>query len=149
VGPKVILVAEDEANDRFFINRAFRDCGAGHRVIFVTDGEQAIHYLAGQPPFDDREQFPLPALLIVDVKMPRMTGFDVIVWVRAHPEWQCLPVLVLSSSTLEQDVQRAYELTANTYLAKPPTYTTLTKAVEELCQYWFMRSQLPRCGPRA
>jgi CheY-like chemotaxis protein len=148
VESKVVLVAEDEANDRFFIKRAFGACGVEHRVMFVTDGEQAISYLSGQPPFDDRKEYPLPSLLIVDVKMPRKSGFDVIAWVRAHAEWHCLPVLVLSSSDLEQDVQRAYELTANTYLTKPPTYTKLTKAVEELCQYWFLRSQLPQCGPR-
>jgi CheY-like chemotaxis protein len=146
---KVILVAEDDANDRFFINRALRDCCIGPRLLFVDNGEQAISYLQGVPPFDDREKFPLPAMLIVDVKMPRLNGFEVLTWVRAQPEWHCLPVIMLSSSALNTDVQHAYELTANTYLTKPATFSLLAKALEQLCQYWFVRSQLPHCGPEA
>lgn len=145
--PKVILVAEDEPNDRFFIQRAFQDCGTRHRVMFVSDGQQAVDYLDGGAPFDDRQTFPAPAMLIVDVKMPRRNGFEVIQWVRAHRDWHCLPVLVFSSSSLAQDVQRAYQLNANTYLTKPPSYTLLMKAVGEICDYWFLRSQLPHCGP--
>jgi CheY-like chemotaxis protein len=146
VKQKVILVAEDEPNDRFFINRAFEDCGIQYQVMFVSDGQQAMDYLDGDAPFDDRQMFPAPALLIVDVKMPRRNGFEVVKWVRSHQAWNCLPVLVLSSSSLPQDVQRAYQLNANTYLTKPPSYTLLMKAVEEICDYWFVRSQLPLCG---
>ena len=142
----VILVAEDEPNDRFLIQRAFNACGPEYFVVFVTDGEEVISYLRGRPHFDDFEKCPAPCMLIADVKMPRLNGFDVLAWVRSQPEWHRLPVLVLSSSALEQDVQRAYDLTANTYLVKPPTYALLVKAVEELCRYWFASSQLPQCG---
>lgn len=145
--PRVILAAEDDANDRFFINRAFRDCCTGHRVIFVNDGEQAIAYLQGNPPFNDRQKYPLPAMLLIDVKMPRMNGFEVLEWVRQQPHWHRLPVVMLSSSALDQDIQHAYDLNANTYLTKPATFTLLAKAIEDLCHYWFLVSQLPHCGP--
>ena len=144
--PNVILVAEDEADDRYLIQRAFAACSSDNRVVFVADGEEVISYLSGLPPFNDPEACPTPCMLIVDVKMPRLNGFEVITWVRSQPEWHRLPILVLSSSGLTQDVQRAYELTANTYLIKPPTYAQLMKAVEELCRYWFVSSQLPHCG---
>jgi CheY-like chemotaxis protein len=143
----VILIAEDDANDRFFINRAFAVSGNGLRPIFVNDGEEAIDYLAGMPPFDDRDKYPLPAMLLVDVKMPRRNGFDVLAWVRAQAHWHRLPVVMLSSSSLDRDVQRAYDLTANTYLTKPGNFTLLASALDELFRYWFLRSQLPRCGP--
>ena len=90
-----------------------------------------------------------PDVVIMDISMPRMNGFEVLAWVRAQPEWHCLPVIMLSSSALDQDVQRAYELNANTYLTKPATFSQLAKALEQLCQYWFLSSQLPHCGPDA
>lgn len=139
-------MAEDEANDRYFIKRAFAQCGVEQGLRFVDDGEQAVAYLTGKKPYHDRTLHPSPALLIVDLKMPRRSGFEVIEWVRKSAEWRCLPVLVLSSSSLDQDVQRAYELTANNYISKPASFVTLTRLVQEVCEYWFKRSLLPRCG---
>jgi CheY-like chemotaxis protein len=147
VDANVILIAEDDANDRFLIKRALDRGTTGLNAVFVNDGEEAIEYLDGAPPFNDREKYPLPAVLLVDIKMPRRNGFDVLAWVRAHANWHRLPVVMLSSSSLDRDVQRAYDLMANNYLTKPGNYTLLASALDELCRYWFQRSQLPRCGP--
>src|SRR5690348_7235194 len=114
-----ILLAEDDPNDVMLLQRAFQKAGLRDRLKIVRDGEQAIDYLAGRGEYADREQFPQPFMLLLDLKMPGTDGFEVLQWVRAESSLKRLLVVVLTSSNLQADVDRAYDLGANSYLVKP------------------------------
>jgi CheY-like chemotaxis protein len=127
----VILVAEDDPGDALLLKRAFGKAGVeGH--WFVRDGLEAQDYLAGRPPFHDRSSFPFPRLLILDLKMPRVSGFEVLAWLREQPEFRRLPVVVLSGFEGQHDIDRAYALGANLYVIKPQDPEQLLSVVERL-----------------
>src|SRR6476619_3845672 len=115
---RFILIAEDDANDVLLLERAFEKAGLRHSLRIVRDGEQAIQYFSGQGVYSDRNKFPLPFLLLLDLKMPGTDGFDVLRWARGEPDLKRLLIVVLTSSNLQTDVDRAYELGANSYLVK-------------------------------
>jgi CheY-like chemotaxis protein len=115
-----ILIVEDNEDDIFFMQRAFKDAGLPNPLQIVTDGEEAIEYLDGRNKFADRDQFPFPAFIFLDLKLPLKDGFDVLQWIRNQKQMD-LPVAVLTSSPEEKDMRRARELGASCYLIKPPT----------------------------
>ena len=117
--PNCILVAEDQEVDVFLLKRAFRQAGLFYTLMDVPDGEKAVQYLKGHPPFDDRIQFPFPQLLLLDLKMPKMNGFDVLAWMAGRPDMHGLAVVVFTSSPLESDVRMAFKLGASCFLTKP------------------------------
>jgi CheY-like chemotaxis protein len=135
----VILLAEDDENDVFFMQRALQKAGVSSQLQVVADGQQTIDYLQGKDKFADRDQHPLPSLLLLDLKMPFMNGFDVLAWMRSQANLQELPVVVLTSSNEERDRQRAKELGARGYFVKPPT----REMVAELIQFLGERSVVP------
>src|ERR1041385_1639055 len=114
-----LLIAEDDENDLFFLQRAFEAANVKNPIRIVRDGQEAIDYLSGIGTFADRIQFPLPYLLMLDLKMPRKTGMDVLEWLSEQAELRCLPVVVFSSSANRKDIERAYELGANAFVVKP------------------------------
>ena len=120
-------------------NRA-RNARPLHRV---KDGEEAIEYLQGAGKYADREKFPLPNMLLLDLKMPRKNGFEVIQWVRLQPELKRLPIVVLSSSRENPDINRAYELGANIYLVKPVKLESLVEMVDALNLFWLNYAEKP------
>src|SRR5215469_15122524 len=134
----VILLAEDDPNDVFFVRRGFEEAGVRASLRVVPDGEDVMKYLAGQGTYGDREQFPLPSLLILDLKMPLAGGFDVLEWLRTQPSLDYLPVVVLTSSPEERDRQKAAHLGATRYFVKPPTQDMVAEMV-----------QLIRAAPKA
>ncbi|SPE61799.1 Response regulator receiver protein [Verrucomicrobia bacterium] len=127
-----ILVAEDDDNDALLLVQAFRRSGLGHSVSRVANGKQAVDYLAGTAAFSDRAVCPLPDLLLLDLKMPQMGGFEVLAWLRTRPDLQLLPVVVLSSSALPDDMAKARELGARDYQIKPFEFSELVRLVENL-----------------
>ncbi len=131
-----ILLAEDDPNDVLLIQRAFGKVGLGQVLKVVRDGEEAVNYLSGHGPYADREQFPMPYLLLLDLKMPGMDGFEVLQWVREHPTLKRLLVVVLTSSSLQADVDRAYELGANSYLVKPLDPASMLNTLQRFEAYW-------------
>ena len=131
-----ILVAEDEQTDIAILRIAARRAALAHPLVFVSDGTEAIDYLRGDPPFGDRLRHPLPALLILDLKMPRMTGFDVLSWLSTRPELRHLPAVVLSSSSSESDIAKARELGASDYLVKPHRVADLIAILQSINQRW-------------
>lgn len=137
---RLILYAEDDTNDAFLLARAFEKVGIDWPLRVVNDGEEAIAYLAGLPPFADRVQHPLPGLLLLDLKMPRKTGLEVLKWVRTTPQVCTLPVLMLTSSSQETDVHRAYLLGANGYLVKPNDPRELLSMVEAIRSFWLQKN---------
>jgi CheY-like chemotaxis protein len=114
-----ILLVEDDPSHVVLIKRAFRDAGVETPLQVVEDGDQALAYLSGFEHYANRELYPLPALILLDIKLRRRSGFEVLGWLRHHPGLKRLPVIVLSASEESEDINRAYELGANSYLVKP------------------------------
>jgi CheY-like chemotaxis protein len=131
-----ILIAEDDENDISLLEVALRRAGINNPLQFVQDGEEAIDYLCQRNGFSDRSQFPFPTVVILDIKMPRRGGLEVLQWLREHPECSIIPSIVLSASAEPQDVQKAYELGASTYFQKPTSIDELTEMMRSINQYW-------------
>lgn len=141
----LILYAEDEENDLLFLNRAFKTARSPHTLRGVPDGEQAIQYLAGDGPFADRIRHPFPALILLDINMPKQSGLEVLQWIRQQPRFKSLPVLVLTSSSRQEDMERARELGADDYLFKPSDPLKLVDLVKSLDERWLSRPAPTRC----
>lgn len=125
-----LLLVDDEPGDIFLLQRALKKANIIVPDRIVTDGEQAISYLSGADEFADRDAFPMPGAIFLDLKMPFVSGFDVLEWLRTQPQLASIPVFVLTGSSIERDRQRALELGAKAYLVKPPTPETLLKILE-------------------
>jgi CheY-like chemotaxis protein len=132
----VILHVEDDANDVLLLEHASRKAGVDCEIQRVADGDEAIAYLRGAEQFADRAQFPLPRLILLDLKMPRLNGFDVLTWLRAQEKLRTMPVVVLSSSNHDADLRRAYELGVNSYLIKPVSFDSLVQIMKAIYEYW-------------
>lgn len=148
-GPQFnILLVEDEPNDVFLIERAFRKCDFQHSLHSVNDGEQAVAYLGGSREFADRQKYPLPSLILLDLKLPRRSGLEVLAWLRGRPDTlKRLPVVVLTSSKQASDVNRAYELGANSYLVKPVAFDGLLELIRAVNGYWTRFNERPELSP--
>lgn len=127
-----VLYAEDEENDVFLMERAFAHARVPNPLCTVKDGAAAIRYLSGDGEFADREKFPLPCLLLLDLNLPRHSGLEILEWAREQPEFSELPVVMLTSSTQHRDLDAAYTLGANGYLVKPPSAERLFDLVSSL-----------------
>ena len=114
-----ILLADDSEDDEILLKRVLRLSGLANPVILVHDGEEAIAYLKGDGPYGDREKHPLPKVLMLDLKMPKKNGFEVLQWVKAQPALKDILVVVLTSSDRTEDVERSYQMGANSFLSKP------------------------------
>jgi len=133
---RCILVAEDDADDVFLLRRALRKAGLSHRVVDVFDGTVVISYLGGEPPFDNRLDYPFPDLLLLDLKMPKMNGFDVLAWLKGRPDMGSLPVVVLSSSSVEEDEAMALRMGAREFRTKPADIDNLVPLLKGLHKRW-------------
>ena len=122
--PSIFLLVEDNEDDAFFMQRALQDAALQNPLHIVTNGEDAINYMAGNEGFGDRQKFPLPDMIFLDLKMPGINGFEVLAWIRQDRKLT-LPVAVLTSSPEEIDYKRVRELGADCYLLKPPTASML------------------------
>jgi CheY-like chemotaxis protein len=127
-----ILVADDEETDRLILNLAFDSAKLPHPIVMVHDGQEVVDYLSGHGPFADRAIHALPALLLLDLKMPRMDGFEVLAWLATRSDFKDLPVAVLSSSSDDSDIQKARRLGARDYFIKPHSLSDLVNILESL-----------------
>ena len=139
----VILVAEDREDDILLIKRAFAAMPVAHTMVVVEDGAEVIAYLKGEDKYANREEFPLPDLLLLDLKMPTVDGFEVIKWVRSQPGLAALRVLVLTSSDEIRDVNRAYSLGANSFLVKPYDFEDFVQLSRTIQEFWLKLSKAP------
>jgi len=140
---KRVLIAEDDPSDVFLLKRAFTLAQVPATLYFVRDGQEAIDYLEGDAGFNDRTAHPLPDLMLLDLKMPRLNGFDVLSWLRRKPGLKRLLVTVLTSSDQPGDINRAYDLGANSYLLKPHSSSQLSELVAQVKRYWLDLNQCP------
>ena len=145
-----ILLAEDSPDEVFLLQLAFKKAEVASQLNTVPDGLEALAYLKGEGAYADRDTHPSPDVLLLDLNMPRMNGFEVLKWVRQDEQYGQLIVHVLSASCREADVQLAYALGANSYVVKPSRLDELVAFVTALHQ-WHRITALPRlsCVPRA
>jgi CheY-like chemotaxis protein len=131
-----ILVAEDDPNDAFFLERALDKSGVKVPIRFLKDGQQVIDYLEHKAPSSEPSSKDLPTLLLLDLKMPRINGFEVLEWIQQQPKLEKMMVVVFSSSGLEEDKRRAFALGADDYIVKPSYPAELLKFAKNLTSYW-------------
>lgn len=147
-----ILMADDSEEDRFFVQRALEKSGVGNFFFGVSDGREAIDNLCREGPYASRERFPFRNVMLVDLKMPRVNGFDVLKWLETHPHCKVIPTIIYSSSAEESDVHQSYVLGANAYMVKPNSSDELVDQIQTLYKYW-AQCQTPapppgqRCDP--
>jgi CheY-like chemotaxis protein len=139
----VILLVEDLENDVFLIRRALVQAHLTNPIHVVRDGEEAVEYLGGTGKYANRDEYPLPGLILLDLKMPRMDGFQVLEWIRGQPGLNGIVVLVLTSSDRLRDVNRAYALGANSFLVKPIDFEQFVDLGNLLRKYWVKTAKVP------
>jgi CheY-like chemotaxis protein len=131
-----ILAAEDEESDRMIMDLAFLKAKLSHPLFIVRDGQEAVDYLTGKGRYADRSAHALPALVVVDLKMPRMNGFDVLAWLAMQPDFKDIPAVVLSASSDESDMAKARQLGAREYFVKPHGFEKLIEIAEQMQARW-------------
>jgi Response regulators consisting of a CheY-like receiver domain and a winged-helix DNA-binding domain len=131
-----VLHVDDDPNDTALLEAARRKAEIEFRLENVSDGDQAMAYLNGSGPYENRARHPWPTLVLLDLKMPRATGFEILRWIRNRPDCTELPVVVLSGSELQEDIRQAYSMGANSYLVKPLGFEALVQLVRNITSVW-------------
>jgi CheY-like chemotaxis protein len=144
-----ILLAEDREEDVILIQKAFQKAAIPNPLMVVRDGEQAIDYLAGFGQFSDRAQYPLPILMLLDLKMPGTDGFDVLAWIKTQSHLSMLRVVVLTTSESMRDVQTAYKLGACSFLTKPMDFVGSVEMARQMTQYWLQMNMTAGPSPHS
>lgn len=139
----LILLAEDREEDVIILRRAFAKAKFANPVHVVSSGEEAIAYLEGKGKYARRDEFPLPSLFLLDLKMPGKDGFAVLEWLRQQPGLSALRVVVLTSSDEIREVNRAYQMGANSFLVKPVDFPNFVEMTRALSGYWIWTSKEP------
>lgn len=142
-----ILLVEDNPDDAALLRRAFIKARVLNPLHVANGGEEAINYLSGIGKYANREEFPFPGLVLLDLNMPGVDGFDVLQWIRQEPDLNRLRVVVLSASDNMRDVSRAYKLGANSFLIKPADFDRFVEISQALNGYWIWLDKAPTAGP--
>jgi CheY-like chemotaxis protein len=143
---ETILLVEDSEDDVFFMERAIKLTGEKINLRVAKDGQAAVDYLSGVRSFADRKEFPLPSLVLLDLKLPHIPGLEVLRWIRSRPELQTTPVVILTSSGERADLDRGYRLGANSFMVKPSESDDLVGLAKCLTDYWFRYNVIARVG---
>lgn len=133
---EMVLYAEDELNDQFLLERALKKLAFPVEIRFVNDGEKVIRYFMGEAEFADRERFPLPTVLFLDIKMPRVNGHEALQWLKNNDVFKRIPVVMISSSAVQADIDRAYELGASAYMVKSADMEGLAKLFKSTGEFF-------------
>ncbi|HZC35264.1 MAG TPA: response regulator [Chthoniobacterales bacterium] len=142
--PVEILLVEDNPHDAELTLRALRKRRLANSVLHVKDGEEAIHWLFGSGPHADRDMNHKPKLVLLDLKLPKIDGLEVLRQLRAREETKLIPVVILTSSREEQDVVESYKLGVNSYIVKPVNFDNFSEAVALAGHYWLLINQEPK-----
>lgn len=138
-----VLQIEDREEDVFLLHHVFKQVGIENPIQVAVDGQEGIDYLAGTGKYSDREKYPFPCLVLLDLKLPRKMGTEVLEWIRADPKLRWLIVIILTSSIYEKDVQSCYDLGANAFLVKPSGTEVLKEMCQALKDFWFVHNRPP------
>lgn len=143
-GSPEILLVEDERADALLILRALERCGVDGHIRLIDDGERALDYLIGAPPYDDRQRYPLPRLVLLDLKLRKIGGIDILRRLQTAGAKDRVPVVVLSSSAQNADIENAYRYGANSYLVKPVRFAEFCELADQIRSYWLSTNAPPR-----
>lgn len=144
-----ILIADDDQDDCLMTREAFRECRIANRLHFVHDGEALLDYLKRRPPYDDEQRYPMPGLILLDLNMPLKDGREALIEIKADAALRVIPVVILTTSSAEEDVLRSYELGVNSFITKPVSYSGLIEVIRALGRYWLDIVELPLEGAGA
>ena len=139
----IILLVEDSEEDILLFKRAFRNARIANTLNVVKDGEEAIKYLSGEGPHADRDRYPFPFLVLLDLRLPKLSGFEVLAWIRERSQLNELIVVVLTNSDHVPDVAKARELGANSYLVKPGNFEELVEMMKRIRGRWLLLDRHP------
>jgi CheY-like chemotaxis protein len=138
---KPVLYVEDDQNDAYFLQRAFRQTGVANSLIVVPNGQEAIDYVSGSGQYADRNEHPLPCLALLDLHLPKKSGIEVLTWFRNQATNRTLPIIILTSSAQDGDIERAYLCGANAYLVKPSQPEELSVMVKAIKDFWLVHNR--------
>jgi CheY-like chemotaxis protein len=139
----VVLIAEDEEDYVLLLKRAFSEAKVPNPLFVVSTGSEMMQYLKGEGKYANRVEYPLPDLLLLDLKLPGFNGLEILGWLRSHPGLSALRVIVLTSSEQMKDINDAYRLGANSFLVKPYDFTDLVSLAHVLQKFWLQMSRTP------
>lgn len=139
----MILMADDDADDRMMANDAFEESRLGNELRFVEDGEELMDYLLRQGKYVDPESSPRPGLILLDLNMPRMDGREALKIIKSDPDLHSIPIIVLTTSSSEEDITRTYDLGVNSFITKPVTFEGLVDVIKKTGWYWLQIVELP------
>jgi CheY-like chemotaxis protein len=140
---RVILMADDDADDRLLVRDALAECSLNGDLHFVENGEELLDYLSRRGKFGNAADAPRPGLILLDLNMPRKDGREALHEIKSNPELRRIPVIVLTTSRADTDVEQVYQLGANSFITKPAKYAALVSIMKVLGQYWFETVELP------
>ena len=140
---RLILMAEDDTDDRLLVQEAFTECGLNEQLRFVADGEELLDYLMRRGQYISALAAPRPALILLDLNMPRKDGREALKEIRDHPDLRRVPIVVFTTSRADTDIRKVYELGANSFITKPAAFDALVTTVTKMVGYWFGLVELP------
>ena len=135
LNPK-ILIADDDSDFVLLLRTAFEYAGVQTGIASVPDGAEAIRYLNGEGLYEDRREYPIPDFILLDLRLPRLSGFEVLRWIRRSPEWADLPVIILTGTYLRSEAEEALAEGASEFLVKPFDFLALTRMAEHITETW-------------
>lgn len=138
-----ILVADDDPDDCLLTREAFRDSQLANELHFVHNGEELLDYLRGASPYTDRQRYPLPGLILLDLNMPLKDGREALLEIKSDPRLRNIPVVILTTSAEEEDILRSYANGANSFISKPVSFSGLLDVIKAIGHYWLDTVQLP------
>jgi CheY-like chemotaxis protein len=143
-----ILIADDDQDDCLMTREAFKECRIHNPLHFVHDGEELLNYLKRRPPYEDAVRYPLPGLILLDLNMPRMDGREALLAIKSDKLLRSIPVVILSTSSADEDIRRSYAIGVNSFITKPASFSGLLEVVKNLGRYWLETVALPTDGTR-
>ncbi len=143
MNPKIILLVEDNPSDIELTQRALKKSHIANELVVAVDGQEALDYLFGEGAYLGRDINQLPALVLLDIKLPKVDGLEVLKEIRSHAHTRRLPVVMLTSSSEEYDIGTSYDLGVNSYIRKPVDFTQFAQAITQLDLYWLVLNEIP------
>ena len=138
-----ILIVEDNPNDALLITRSLKQYNLANNIVHVRDGQEALDYLFAEGTYSDRDPLNLPKAILLDLKLPKLDGLQVLARIRGDQRMKCVPVVILTSSQENGDLSRCYQLGANSYIVKPVEFENFSAAIKQLGHYWLLLNKLP------
>lgn len=141
--PIVILIADDDAEDRMLIHEALEESRLKNQIQFVENGEELMDYLVNRGKFKDKDSYPTPGLILLDLNMPKKDGREALKEIKSNDSLRMIPIVVLTTSKAEEDILRTYDLGVSSFITKPVTFSALVDVMKTLSKYWFEIVELP------